>query len=108
MEHDLLEGRPALRDDEETDGRAPSHERLFDRTTASNEFLFVTERLRGWQCRGSRGTPVVALERRPFVGAPAFRARAIRSIRTRPATTGRAAERSATGRPSLARSVTRA
>jgi hypothetical protein len=46
MEHDLLEGSSALGHDEQTDGRAPSDERLFDRTPSGDEFLFVAERLR--------------------------------------------------------------
>ena len=45
MQHELLEGRTPLRDDEQTDGGTTSDERFLDRASTRHELLVGAERL---------------------------------------------------------------
>ena len=60
MQHELLEGGPALGDDEQPDGGTTRDERLLDRAAAGDELLVGTEGLRRRQRRRSRRAAVAS------------------------------------------------
>jgi hypothetical protein len=73
VEHQLLERAAPLRDDQETQGRAPGGERFLDRTPTSHQLLVGAEDVGGWK-RWLRAVSNVRLARpggpRRLAGAP--------------------------------------
>jgi hypothetical protein len=47
VQDQLLQGEPALRDDEKADGLAMGYERLLDRMAAGDQLFILAEKIRG-------------------------------------------------------------
>jgi hypothetical protein len=108
VEHELLEGGPALGYDQQADRGTSRDECLLDRTPAGDEFLLGTERLRRRQGGRSGRTAAARVSFRAGIRAIGAGPRPVRSIAIGAAPVRASGVRLPSGRAAGARPIARA